>query len=178
LTLCGCGLVVFICFYILLGFLGYKVLTKKQDTDEASDMENTIETIEELLKGDTLEKSDNKQTINPKDEKDIKNIEEEYSSYFDEDSDNSTKREAMEQIKEYLKEEITKLPKSSESYIPERMETIAEEDENSEAEEAEAEKPENKKDVTSSDTKSSLIDFVLDKQKEELPPIGGGDDDS
>jgi hypothetical protein len=81
LTLCGCGLVVFICFYILLGFLGYKVLTKK-DTDEASDMQNTIETIEQLLKGDTLEKTENKQTIDPKDEKDLKNIEEEYSIFF------------------------------------------------------------------------------------------------
>lgn len=177
LTLCGCGLVVFICFYILLGFLGYKVLTKK-DTDEASDMQNTIETIEQLLKGDTLEKTENKQTIDPKDEKDLKNIEEEYSIFFDEDSDNSTKREALEEIKNYLKEEITNLPKSSESHLPKPMETIHEEDENSETEEVEAEKPENKKDGTSSDTKSSLIDFVLDKQKEELPPIGGGDDDS
>jgi hypothetical protein len=86
--------------------------------------------------------------------------------------------EALEEIKNYLKEEITNLPKSSESHLPKPMETIHEKDENSETEEVQAEKPENKKDGTSSDTKSSLIDFVLDKQKEELPPIGGGDDDS
>lgn len=158
-------------------FLAFKVLTKK-NTDEASDIQNTLEIIEQLLKGDTLEKRENNEIIHPKDENDLKNIEEEYSSYFDKDSNNSTKREGLEEVKEYLKEEMTHLPKPSESYYPKPLKTIPEEEEeNSETEEVKSEKPGFEKDATSSDSKSSLIDFVLDKQKEELPPIGGGDDD-
>jgi uncharacterized protein YacL (UPF0231 family) len=63
-------------------------------------MKNTLKKVEEVLKGEKINKED------------MENIKEEYSSYFDEDSGN-TEKEGLEQIKDYLEDELSTFSKAS-----------------------------------------------------------------
>jgi hypothetical protein len=84
---------------------GYRTPTQR-DYEEISDLKRSLKNINRLIENNTPEKSDNNQPINPKDAEDLTNIEEEYSYFFDKDSGNKTKREALNEIKDKIEGEL------------------------------------------------------------------------
>ena len=76
-------------------------LDKGQETPKAEEINDLLETlgkVKGLLEGDSLEGESK--------EKELNDIKEEYPTYFDEDSGNATEREALEDIKKYIQEEL------------------------------------------------------------------------
>jgi hypothetical protein len=84
---------------------GYRTPTQR-DYEEISDLKRSLKNINRLIENNTPEKSDNNQPINPKDAEDLTNLEEEYSYFFDKDSGNKTKREALNEIKDKIEGEL------------------------------------------------------------------------
>ena len=70
-------------------------VTPNETINDISDMKHTQTQLERILRGEKINKED------------LDNIKEEYSSFFEEDSGNTTDKEAFTQIKEYLDGELS-----------------------------------------------------------------------
>ncbi len=85
--------------------------------EDVEDMTNTKEKIKDLIDRGIIGRIDNKLPVSTKDFKVYQDIKEEFSSFFDEDEEEAHKNtgtESLEQIAEYLEDEIkasTKDPK-------------------------------------------------------------------
>lgn len=121
---------------------------------DIEDMQNTLRNIKQALSGGSISKES------------LEDIKQEYSSYFDEDSENNTK-EALEEIKDYLEGELSaSLKKGAFNNMTNALDNIDEVSETrSEA-------------STSTSVKQSEelspLDYVLEKQSTD--PIDSTDD--
>lgn len=124
-------------------------VTPNETLNDITDMKNTLKNVEEALSG-----KENKQ--------DIDNIKKEYSSYFDEESGNTTQEESLNQIKEYIVGEIQGLIDSASlaGLGPELDKLTVRSDTKSYEEPVVSA---NKK-VETNEGSTSTIDFVLEKQ--------------
>jgi hypothetical protein len=116
----------FIHLNLLLGFLISSILYAKRgiedistehdkDTEnEIEDITNTKSKIKELTDKGVIDRVERGLPVSHKDFKDLENIKQEYGSYFDDDSGNTLK-EGMEEVSEYLEEELGSLPKNNSS---------------------------------------------------------------
>ncbi len=85
-----------------------------ETTDELEDMNKTKSTIKDLIERGVIGRVERGLPVSHKDFKDLEEIKKEYDSYFDEDSGNTVK-EGMEEVAEYLNEEIASLSKNNSS---------------------------------------------------------------
>lgn len=86
--------------------------TPKESLNDLSDMKHTLENAKRAARGEHVDKED------------LENIKEEYSSYFDEESGNTTEKEALKEIIEYLEVEISTLNKGSLAGLQEALDEI------------------------------------------------------
>jgi hypothetical protein len=133
-------------------------VTPNETLNDISDMKNIRKKLEDVLSGKEINKED------------LDEIKEEYSSYFDEDSEN-TEKEGIEQIKEYLDGEIEKATNSALSAgLSKALEELNVTSDTKSSEEPLV--PESKK-VKTNETTLSPVDYVIDKQS--MEPINPGD---
>jgi hypothetical protein len=140
------------------------------DTDtpnhkDISDLQHTLKQVKRAEKGEYIE------------EKYLKDIKEEFSSFFDEDSGNNTDKEAYEEILEYLQKEIDSTLKSEISLnnVNKKLENLLKDDKSTN----EGSSNKNVKQSETSDKPKpsdglSPLDHVLEKQS--IDPIDPTDD--
>ena len=134
-------------------------VTPNETLNDITDMKNTLKKVEEALSG-----KENKQ--------DIDNIKKEFSSYFDEDSGNTTQEESLNQIKEYLVDEIKVLTDSASlAGLGSELDKLTVRSDIKSPEEPVVSV--NKK-VETNEGSASTIDFVLEKQS--MDPLDPTDD--
>jgi uncharacterized Zn finger protein len=134
-------------------------VTPNETLNDITDMKNTLKKVEEALSG-----KENKQ--------DIDNIKKEFSSYFDEDSGNTTQEESLNQIKEYLVDEIKILTDSTSlAGLGSELDKLTIRSDTKSHEEPVVSA--NKK-VETNEGSASTIDFVLEKQS--MDPLDPTDD--
>lgn len=89
-------------------------VTPNETVNDISDMKHTLEQVKRGIKGDDV------------DNKVLKDIKEEYSSFFDKDSGNATDKEALKEVKEYLEGELSEsLNRASLAGLSKALEEIA-----------------------------------------------------
>lgn len=142
----GFSLIILIYFNILLRILEFLLLTKygngfvfinkkrgsnEQSTDKTQDKEienrqaknllnDTLNKLSDLEQKRVPEDLDQGKSIPSKDSKTAKQIEEQYPSFFDEDSGNSdNKKQGYSELKEYLQEELDSLSSIKETSVME-----------------------------------------------------------
>lgn len=119
-------------------------VTPNENLNDITDMKNTLEQVKRAVKGENVGKNV------------IDDIKEEYSSYFDQESGNTTDKEALKEIKDYLEGELsTSLNKASLSGLSKALEEISSKSSNEHTEE-----PINKKAKTSETSEYNDKDSV------------------
>jgi len=167
-------------------------VTPNETINDITDMKHTLDKVERLIKGENTNKDD------------LKNIKEEYSSYFDYESENGTELESLNQIKEYLDGELS-LTLNSPSFdaLKKALNEVLEES-SSKSTKGNSQEPVNKKVKTSEGSSSGIestteessssstsgdtsqkipsdglspLDYVIQKESETPPPPGESGDD-
>jgi hypothetical protein len=138
--------------------------TPREIVNDITDMTNTLKNIEKALSGEKIDK------------KDLEYIKEEYDSFFDEDSGTDSDQQGLEQVKEYLKQELEAETHKAELdgiHLKEMLEKLKLTSDKKSSEEPTV--PGNKE-VNKNET-SSPLDHVLEKQSlEPLNPFDPFDD--
>jgi len=86
----------------------------KRITEALEDMVSTKSKIKDLIDKGVIDRVNRGLPVSHKDFKSLEDIKKEYDSYFDEDSGNTVK-EGLEEVAEYLEEEITSLSRKKPS---------------------------------------------------------------
>jgi len=131
-------------------------ITPNETINDITDMKNTLEQVERAILGKHVDKEV------------MKEIKEEYESYFDEDSGNYTEKESLEDIKSYLEGELSiTLNKASLAGLDKALEEVSKS-----SKETSQEEPFNKK-VKSSETTESVSETSTSsaKSSEGLSPL-------
>lgn len=140
---------------------------------DIEDLQKTLRNVNKALKGEKVSKED------------MAEIKEEYSSYFDEYSENTTTTEGLEQVKEYLEGELfPSLGKGKLDDLNNALNEIKKNDSKNEASTSETStgKASTSETSTSETSTSSVkqsdglspVDFVLEKQS--MDPLDPTDD--
>jgi hypothetical protein len=91
-------------------------ITPNETINDITNVKHTLEQVKRLARGEDIDK------------KDLDSIKEEYESFFDEDSGNTTEKESLNQIIEYLEGELsTSLNKASLAGLNEALDEILKE---------------------------------------------------
>jgi len=140
-------------------------VTPNETLNDITDMKNTLDILKRKTTGENVDK------------KELDSIKEEYSSFFDEDSGNTSETEGINEIIDYLEGELSEaLGKASLAGLNEALDEISHKTYEKSSESI-SEAPLNKRLKTreeSTNTENSPLDYVLEKQNSD--PLDPSDD--
>ena len=175
---------------LLHGLVYIKRGSSEQSSDEKQDKQNednqakdslseTLKKLEEIDRNEVADRVDKGLPVRPKDYKSAQEIEEEYPSFFDEDSGNSdNKKQGYAELRDYLKDELAALPgtKSETSTIEASTDRETKKPKSSSSDQSEDHAASLQEKTSSSEPakhseskKESPIDYVVDKMETEMP---------
>jgi hypothetical protein len=91
--------------------LSSMLLTKRDRQEDVIELANDLSAVRGIKSKDVLNKLDKGEEVPVFLEKKLNKLKEEYPTFFDEDSENTTK-EGLDQLEEYLKEEVGHITES------------------------------------------------------------------
>jgi hypothetical protein len=138
-------------------------VTPNETINDITDMKNSLEVLKRITKGEKVGK------------KELDSVKEEYSSFFDEESGNTTEREGIDEIIDYLEGELSEaLGKASLAGLNEALDEISQKT-SDKSFEGIYEPSLNKRLKTSEgSSENSPLDYVLEKQSSD--PLDPNDD--